>query len=275
MLTITPPCSFIHALHARWHSNSGPTRLTSSTLATARGSVSIIGPKAGFVPALLTRMSRRPRRSTQWPMDASIASGSPAEPAYTVASAPIVRSAASVSSSSCCLRASTQTDAPAAAYASAIARPIPRVPPVTSATFPSRRKVLAGSITVTPRGKGLASEVQAGLALGALGRDRVHVALTEDQVVLALDLRLEAAVGREQHLVTVLDVAHGRPDLHDLGPDESPADVGGGRDQDARARLAVPCFLGGLHEQTVGGDPDRLLGVAPRVIAAGGHGAVG
>src|SRR5689334_906816 len=277
MLMMTPPCSFIHVAHARCASRSGPTTFTSSTLSIARSSVSIIGPNAGFVAALFTRMSSRPRRSTHCSTDAWMASGSPAEPAYVVTSAPMVRSACSVSSSSCCLRARTAIDAPAAAYASAIARPMPRVPPVTSATLPSSRKAFSGSITAC---SSVGSEVEAGPALGALGGHRVDVALAQDQVLVAVDLDLVAAVGREEHLVAGLDVAHRRADLHDLRPAEALADVRGGGDKDPGARLALPHLLRGLHQQAVRGDTDGLLHVSPRgcitrLVGAVGHGARG
>ena len=57
------------------------------------------------------------------------------------------RAADAVSASSSGLRAFTHTAAPAAASASAIARPMPFVAPVTSATCPSTRSAVAGSIT--------------------------------------------------------------------------------------------------------------------------------
>ena len=67
----------------------------------------------------------------------------------------------------------------------------------------------------------------------------MHVALAQDEVLLAPDLDLEAGVGREQHPVADLDGAHGRARGDDLRPHEPPVDVGGGRDQDPRPRLAV------------------------------------
>src|SRR6266545_5230484 len=113
-----------------------------------------------------------------------------------------------------------------------MARPMPRVPPVTSAAFPSRRNALAGSITAP-------SQVQAGLTLGPARGNGVHVAFAQDQVVLAPDVDLEAGVGREQHEVTFLDVANRRPDRHDLGPVEPPVLGRGRRDDDAGPALAL------------------------------------
>ena len=69
--------------------------------------------------------------------------------------------------------------------ASTIARPMPRVPPVTRTTWPSRRSAWSGSITGSLTGRG-----PTGLRPGR--RDRVDVALAQDQVLLAADLDLEA-----------------------------------------------------------------------------------
>src|SRR5439155_1547527 len=90
-------------------------------------SAATTGPNQGLVAALLTRMSSPPNSARQWATPASTASGSPTEPAKAVASPPAARSVVTVSSSSACLRAVTQTAAPAATSASATARPMPRV----------------------------------------------------------------------------------------------------------------------------------------------------
>ncbi len=63
-----------------------------------------------------------------------------------VASMPTERNASSVSAHASGFRLATTTRAPACPNPSAIARPIPRVPPVTSATRPSRRKSRLTSI---------------------------------------------------------------------------------------------------------------------------------
>ena len=73
---------------------------------------------------------------------------------------------------------------------------------------------------------------------------RVHVPLAQDQVLLGPDLDLEPGVGREQDVVARLDVAHRRADLDDLGPDQAPVDVRGGRDQDPGPGLALPELVG-------------------------------
>ena len=76
-------------------------------------------------------------------------------------------------------------------------------------------------------------------------------------------------VGREQHPVARLDVAHRRADRDHLGPGEAAVEVGGRRDEDAAAALAVAGLVGRQHEQPVGGHADRLLGV----VALGGGGS--
>ena len=104
------------------------------------------GPNTGLVAALLTRMSIPPNSATQCATPASTASGLLADPAWAVACPPAARSVVTVSSSSSCFRAVTHTAAPADTSDSAIARPIPRVPPVIRATFPSTRRIVLGSI---------------------------------------------------------------------------------------------------------------------------------
>src|SRR5262249_45459270 len=103
-------------------------------------------------------------------------------------------------------------------------------------------------------------QVQPGPAGHPLGGHGVDVALAEDQVVLPLNLDLVAVLGVEQHLVTLL---YG-PDVgargHHLGPRQPARDLGGGRDQDAGAGLALPLAARDLHEYPVGEHLDALLG---------------
>ena len=68
-----------------------------------------------------------------------------------------------------------------------------------------------------------------------------------------------ARVGREQHAVALLDVAHGRADRDHLGPREPPVDVRGGGDQDARRGLAVAVLVGRPDENAVGRHGNRVL----------------
>ena len=93
--------------------------------------------------ALFTRMSTRPNRSTVAATQAAIWSGSPALAANTAVSPPISSAAASRAS---CLRDDSITDAPLPANAPAIALPMPRLAPVTSATLPSRLICMGGKV---------------------------------------------------------------------------------------------------------------------------------
>src|SRR5436309_2597055 len=99
---------------------------------------SVSRPCAMFVPALFTRMSTLPHsrsmRSKQTRIDASFRTSSRTASARL----PFARSATATGSASFPLRDVTATSAPASASASAIARPMPREPPVTSARFPSK-----------------------------------------------------------------------------------------------------------------------------------------
>src|SRR5215471_15045986 len=85
-------------------------------------------------------MSSRPKRSTLRATSGGSASSSPRWAGTPSASPPIARRCASVSAQASGLRLATTTDAPAATKPSAIARPMPRVPPVTIATRPERSK---------------------------------------------------------------------------------------------------------------------------------------
>src|SRR6266849_2204852 len=108
--------------------------------------MSMLGPRYGFVAALLTRMSTAPNRSTVAWMQASACSGSPAL-AANVATLPsgIV---AATSSRASALRADSMTLAPAAANDAAMAAPIPRDAPVTTAVLPSRLISVIGDLQV-------------------------------------------------------------------------------------------------------------------------------
>src|SRR5437588_6628653 len=101
-------------------------------------------------------------------------------------------------------------------------------------------------------------------SLTALRGDGVDVALPEDQVLVAPDLHLVAALGGEQHPVVGLHVADGRPESDHLAPHQAPVDVGGGRDQDPAARLPLAGLLRRLDQQPVGGHADGLLDIGPR-----------
>lgn len=63
MFTIVPPLSFCQACQVFWAKPSAEITLVSKTLRATSRSRSAIGPNTGFVPALLTRWSTRPKAS--------------------------------------------------------------------------------------------------------------------------------------------------------------------------------------------------------------------
>src|SRR6266404_2714984 len=115
---------------ARTFSPSSRSRVPSSTSRKGCGRLT---------PALLTRMSSRPRPA--------IASRTASDRVTSKGSArafpPPEAISHATSSSSLGVRLTTTSSAPAAASASATARPMPRPAPVTSAILPSRRKALS------------------------------------------------------------------------------------------------------------------------------------
>ena len=113
--------------------------LTSNVFCARTMSMSIIGPKYGLVPALLTRMSSRPKRATVAATQDCASSGLPtwaAVQANRPSAAPPATRPATASARSSALREVIMTLAPASAKRAAMARPIPRLPPVISAVFP-------------------------------------------------------------------------------------------------------------------------------------------
>jgi hypothetical protein len=92
-------------------------------------------------------MSMRPKRSMVAATQAVIWSGSPALAANTAVwpEAPPAAMSSAASSSASCLRDDIITAAPAPANAVAMALPMPRLAPVTRATFPSRLICMGGT----------------------------------------------------------------------------------------------------------------------------------
>src|SRR5581483_10082702 len=131
-LTTRPPPRATMSRTTRWHVVIGPRRLTSMMRPHVAGSLSRNGPITSM-PALLTRMSIGPssasvRCTAAWTLGASVTSTR--MPAAEGACLPATATARSSS------RSHTATAAPAAASAPTIASPIPRPPPVTTATRP-------------------------------------------------------------------------------------------------------------------------------------------
>src|SRR5581483_3813734 len=101
-----------------------------------------------FVPALLTRMSSRPKRSTAfWTISRHEASDRTSTLTMS-ARAPAAPSSFTASVLLPTFRAASTTAAPARASPRAIPRPIPPFPPVTIATLPVRSKSFMWSISL-------------------------------------------------------------------------------------------------------------------------------
>src|SRR4051794_11929594 len=115
---------------------------------------------------------------------------------------------------------------------------------------------------------GRASEVEAGGLLDPLGRDGVHVALAQDDQVLAVHLDLALVLGGEEHLVADLHLAHARADGSCLAPDQPLGDLCGGRDEDAAGRPPVAVLLAQGHQDAVVQHLDREL---PWGVRHAGH----
>src|SRR4029077_5708815 len=126
--TIEPERRFIIPRAAARHVWNVPLRFVSITMRQSSSDIRAINPSR-VTPALLTRMSSSPTAST----NAFACSGS--ETSASTARAP--DSLATSSASSFPERYTSGQSAPARASSRAIARPIPREPPVTRAAFPS------------------------------------------------------------------------------------------------------------------------------------------
>ena len=127
----------------RWRSAACVAANTARTFTATVRSKSASGKSATWpprkTPALLTRMSRRPKRAAA----ASMAPDSASASAESARSARARPPAASMRAASACAALSDDwyvkaTAAPSAARRSTIAAPMPRAPPVTNATLLSR-----------------------------------------------------------------------------------------------------------------------------------------
>jgi len=118
----------------------------SSKSACHIASVAAANSPVAEVPALLTRMSSRPKA-------ASVSATTRSQSAALLTSActgatrpPAARISAAVCSSRSRPRAAIATAAPSCASSTAVARPMPCVPPVTIATFPFRPRSMPPSL---------------------------------------------------------------------------------------------------------------------------------
>ena len=138
MFTIEPPRCDITVCAVR-HSSSGPFTLTAKILSKASSPACCNGPNTGLVAALLTMMSMPSKCSTVRAATAWASAGFPMFATIPTTVLPSACSAFTAASTCSALRLEMATLAPARASVVAIARPMPRVPPVTMATLPSRR----------------------------------------------------------------------------------------------------------------------------------------
>src|SRR5581483_7497276 len=98
-------------------------------------------------PAPLTRTSTWPSPPRTAPASRSTSPASVTSATTPSVGPPRAASSAAVSSTAARVRAATATAAPASASARAVLRPIPRLPPVTSATFPLSDRFTMTDIT--------------------------------------------------------------------------------------------------------------------------------
>src|SRR5687768_1358163 len=134
--TILPPSAGIIAFVATaWVISQVPIRFRRTTVSKPFDVMSSAGVMY-WPPALLTRTSILPWRSSTSSTSAFTWSSSRMSQGYPCA---VVSQASTVSSSGSCLRPATTTVAPSALSSSAVARPRPEPPPVTTATCPSSR----------------------------------------------------------------------------------------------------------------------------------------
>src|SRR3990172_3569892 len=117
-----------------------------------------------LVPALFTRMSSRPKRSTAFCTSSRHEASRRTSTATASAFAPRAWSSFTAASLFAALRAATTTAAPACASPRAMPRPIPPFPPVTMATRPVRSKsfiapCLLSSLDAQPGIEGVAQAV--------------------------------------------------------------------------------------------------------------------
>jgi hypothetical protein len=113
------------------------------------------------------------------------------------------------------------------------------------------------------------SEIEAGRRLTeAAGGHGVHIALAQDDVVVAADLDLVAVLRVEQHVVAGLHGPDVRADGNDLGPRQTLGHLRRRRDEDAARRLALTLARRHRHQHAVVEHLDREL----VVTAVGGFG---
>lgn len=117
----------------RCPSRKGASRFTAMVVSHTSVSSSLIGGRR-FTPAQLTRMSGSPKIPAASSAAVRTPARSPRSALTQAARQPSAASSSTVLTSFAPSRATTTTRAPARASAPAIARPMPELPPVTTAT---------------------------------------------------------------------------------------------------------------------------------------------
>src|SRR5213592_3631184 len=144
LMTRPPPfCRIMSFVAARVMRNA-PRRLTSMTWSQSSSFMRTRRPSR-MTPALLTRMSTRPNRCLAASTRRSASSRLAASAATPRTAPPCASSSFAERWSRSASRPETTTAAPSSASNAAIARPMPRPPPVTIATRPSRAPFVIGS----------------------------------------------------------------------------------------------------------------------------------
>src|SRR5581483_5319024 len=142
--TSDPPCPCsTRTLAASRRHKKAPSRLTWSTRRHSSSDISV-NRFLPAVPALATRQSRRPKRSSVWRMAPATSSSSPTSHWNPAAAAPSPSSSATASALRSARRDQTATEPPARATPRAMPSPMPLLPPVTTTTRPER-SIMAAS----------------------------------------------------------------------------------------------------------------------------------
>jgi hypothetical protein len=128
-----------------------PFRLTASTESHVDSSVSATGLPNASIPALLNATSSLPKAATV--CDTAFAQSSAFETSVLMkmASPPALRISSATLCPSSCLREAIATFAPSFAKSKAVVRPIPELPPVTSATFSRSFAKVLSRVTLLSR----------------------------------------------------------------------------------------------------------------------------
>ncbi len=128
-------CSSMVGTQARNQRNT-PIKLISMALAHSSASIVAICPTGPTTPALLIKIVMGPRACVTAVYARVIAAPSDKSHVTAMLRLPLAWTSLATCSISALVLAITATSHPSLASSSAIARPIPRPPPVTSATFP-------------------------------------------------------------------------------------------------------------------------------------------